>query len=336
MAASTLHETLNAVESVNGIMVDPTHVQINESHRARHFALKPDHIRTLAASMAEQGQLQAVSCRTVADGHLELIFGEHRHAAAKLINEDDELRKIAEANGHINADTGLFMLRTNIVKEDNDVDALVKAILENRERSATSPIDDAYNQQKLRDYGWEDDAIAKFYGVQKAWIKRMQKLLELTDEEKKLVHEGQIPVLEAQEMVSLDPKVRAKVIKQAKKDDGTIDKAKLKEGRAEAKTAEGKTVSRTMAQVRKDIEALIDDDKTDPALVDFLTKGLMKYLKGKGTFKVVQNALAKYVEAVNNPPEPAPADDEDSTTDDAETVAASAGDDEDWTDADNA
>lgn len=307
-----LADNLQAKSGDNGVIVDPQHLTTNDQHRARHFRHDDEHIQTLARSMATNGQHTPVGVRKVEDGKLELIFGEHRHAAACLINSDKKLNSLAKENGQLHPKTGLFMLRVIINNVDDEL-ALVSAIEENNLKKSTSVIDDVHNHERLRqEHGWDDATIAELYNIKEPWVKRMTALLKLSEEEKQLVHTGKINVMDAIQLATLDDDERAKVVGDSKDEDGEVDRDKLSKGTRDEKNKKGKTLSRSMAQVRKDIKAINESEEADDALVAFC--GIMQsYIKGKIDFEeFVESAVSEYNNVkVNGVEAPSPDDDFD-------------------------
>lgn len=287
---------LEAKQTDNGVVVNPKFIAVNPQHRARYFNLDQDHVLGIAEDMAQNGHEVPVKVwRTDDEGHLELIFGHHRLAAANLINTDKDLNKIAADHNHLHPKTGVFMLKVQIAPAGITAeDAFLSAISENELRKQSSIIDDMHNQKILRDeYGWDDDRIAKRYKVGKPWVQRTATLAKLTEEEKQLVHTGVLTVMEGMNLAGLTAAARKEVIESSTAG-GVIDKKELAAKTRDARNKEGKSSGRSVAEIRKDFQAIVDDENSTDAQKAF-AKSFLSYVKGKvGVQGGVLNALARY------------------------------------------
>ena len=95
----------------------------------------------------------------------------------------------------------------------NDEEALRRSIMENRERSETTPMDDAYNQRRLREEcGWTDVRISDFYKVSPPYVAVLKKLLLLPTDIQLRVHTKQISVQAAIALADLSPEEQKAVL----------------------------------------------------------------------------------------------------------------------------
>ena len=302
--ASKLALTLSAKAGDNGIRVDPSAVLINAQLKARFYGADPVHVEELAQKLAREDQEVPCSVRKIKreDGtfDIELVAGEHRLLAARKINEDPDLRAIAEEHGNIHPKTKMFMLKV-MVSSLELKEAMFLAIDENNLRAATSAIDDAHNQLILKEqFDLTDAEIGSRYKCGAAWISRMRLLTKLDDATKKLVHEGKIPVQKGMDMASLNDDQRAEVIENATTEDGEIDTSEITKGTREAANAKKdkeKQVGRNMTEFRKDLKEVIENEKSSEAEIDF-AKDIMRYITGKVKIKGgIFNAALRYAEA---------------------------------------
>jgi ParB-like chromosome segregation protein Spo0J len=214
---------------VDSFMVDPYQLLVAEEERGRHFAPSEDDILDMAASLCDRGQIQAVEARRVQGNALKLTLGFTRTAAARLIREG-----FTGTDGKRRHDPA-FLLKVNVV-DGNDLHAFERNIVENQHRNATSPIDDAFNQERLRDrYGKTDAEIATLYGYRgTAKVTRLAKLLRLPPDQQRMVHDGQLGVDAAINLLDIPEASQAQVIEQAKakggkKVSGAAIKAQVRE-----------------------------------------------------------------------------------------------------------
>jgi len=177
---------VNAGQVTQGsfLFVDPK--QIEKGKNSRFFEFTDDQVMELVASYESvdttgnpQGQLVPIECRIVEPSkRLEVHAGRRRLEAAIRYNElhPDEPMKIK-------------VLVTRCSAEE----ALVRGIRNNRDVAATSWVDDAFNQKRLREeHGWADTKIAELYNQQPSVVSRLKKLTGLRGKVLKLIHEGVI------------------------------------------------------------------------------------------------------------------------------------------------
>lgn len=176
--------------------VDPATLKIDKDLRARHFAPNKQAVRELAYSIYKQGQLQPSEVRKVAGGEWQLTSGYTRAEAVQMIRDGFEL------HGETIHDPGYLL--SVCISQCTDDDAFIHAITENNARNATTPVDDAFNQQRLRErYGMSNKDIAKLYGCDAAAISRNSKLLTLPAATLRKLHEGQLSYSVAQTLADI-------------------------------------------------------------------------------------------------------------------------------------
>ena len=197
--------------------VDPYQIIVKEELRGRSKPPTEEQIIELAESMMNNGQRQPVECRKTSDSRLLLNLGFTRNAAARLIREG-----FTNFKGEHRQDEN-FKLKV-VISDANDEQAFYNNIVENAHRNATSPIDDAKNQHRMRDqYGKTNEEIAELYryrDVQK--VVRLQRLLALPAELQALVHDGSLPVSGALELLDLPGDKRLQEIKAATAESGKV------------------------------------------------------------------------------------------------------------------
>lgn len=164
-------------------------LRLVDEFRGRAFPVSLEDVTARADSMRIHGQQQPIQVRPYpGTDEYEVIFGNTRTRAGQLI-----------ASGYTNLDGKEvepkpdYKIRAEVVEVTAE-DAFVRNVIENSQRSACSPIDNAMNQQKLRDeYQYSDVKIAQLYGyASSASVSRLKKLLELEPEFQEEVHSGVI------------------------------------------------------------------------------------------------------------------------------------------------
>lgn len=180
-------------------MVDPYQVVVKEELRGRHLPPTDEQIIDMALSMKEHGQRQAVECRKVDNDKLLLVLGFTRTAAARMIRTgfvDPETNETIKDEN--------FMLKV-VITDANDSKAFINNIVENAHRNQTSPMDDAFNQHRLRDqYGYSDADIRRLFQYKDtAKVSRLRRLLSLPELAQLIVHEGRLPVQAALDVMDI-------------------------------------------------------------------------------------------------------------------------------------
>jgi len=181
----------NGFKILRTIEVSPASVELVEKFRGRSAPVPFEKIVDLAETIRLNGQLQAIQVREKGanTGEYEGVFGNTRKMACDLLvagYETNDKRVIPPQPD--------FKIRCEVVEVSDD-EAFAANVVENARREATSPVDDALNQAKLREeYGMKDAAIARLYGyAHQSSVTQLKNLLPLinADEDyKRAIHEG--------------------------------------------------------------------------------------------------------------------------------------------------
>lgn len=157
-------------------------VQPSPIQPRRH--MDPEALEELAASMRSQGVLQPIVVRSAAQGNAyEIIAGERRWRAAALAGLT-----------HIPA----------VVRQVDDGVALAVALVENIQRAALNPLEEAQAMEKLRRLcGMTHEAIATAVGRSRAAVTNLLRLLELEEPVQVLLLEGALEMGHARALLAL-------------------------------------------------------------------------------------------------------------------------------------
>ena len=143
--------------------------------------MDPGKLAGLAASIKEQGVITPVIVRRTGSG-FELIAGERRWRASQA--------------------AGLKTVPA-VVREANDRQTLVLALVENIQREDLNPMEEAASYQMLlKDLTQEE--LAKQVGKDRATVANSLRLLKLPQEIQQAVREGRISAGHARAILSLD------------------------------------------------------------------------------------------------------------------------------------
>jgi len=141
-------------------------------------------LEELASSMAASGLLQPVVVRPAEAGY-ELIAGERRLRAAQRLGWD-----------RIGA----------VVREADDQAVLTFALVENLQRDALSPIDEARGYDRLvKEFALTHGDVGGVVGRSRAAVANALRLLNLPDDVQAMLHSGVLSTGHARALLGLDP-----------------------------------------------------------------------------------------------------------------------------------
>ena len=294
----------NTIKRTDLYRVDPESIVVREEARGRRFRPTEDDIKRRAVSMFVHTQLQPINGRRMSDGsnRVETVAGFTRVNAGRL------LRKGFTYEGKKYHDPD-FLIEIRLVKAD-DLAALLMNITENTERNATSPIDDAFNQDRLRtEHGFTGKQIAEAYNYNNQnKVGRLKKLLQLTEDEQLLVHTGKLSVAAALEILEMSDEQRAAAVEKAMQG-MKVSAAELQDTQRDAIMADneetianGGTVEetdtkakpRSVANLRKFLAGIVENEEQE--VVVRFAKDMQKYLAGKTSDKAMMNALYRVLD----------------------------------------
>ncbi len=295
---------------------NPNDLIVKEELRGRHLPPTDDKIIELAVSMLLEGQQQPINTRRNEKNEVIVVSGFTRTSAARLIRQGftHEGQEYKDEN---------FLLQF-IIQDCNDEEAFRRNIVENSHRNQTSPIDDAHNQRRLRDsYGMNDAEISRLYRSNPATVGQYKKLLMLSKEEQQLVHNGQLAVSAALDLLDVDSEKRQEIVVNATNESGKVNGSVIREQVRDAilnddnkeesflpetdtvviptqtapeRTPKTPTKGRSMKEVKKALTDIIEAEDTTEEVRDFC-KTFMKFIKGSVQMRSLENALNKIAKA---------------------------------------
>lgn len=153
-----------------------------------------DDLEELAASIKEHGIIQPIILRkSEEEGYYEIVAGERRYRAAKIV--------------------GLKTLPA-IIKKMNNHEALELAIIENVQRADLSLIEEAYGYKQLMDeFSYNQEQIAQKTGKSRSHVANILRLLTLPKSVHTLLEKKLISMGHARAIINAkDPEALAKTI----------------------------------------------------------------------------------------------------------------------------
>jgi ParB family chromosome partitioning protein len=148
----------------------------------------------LADSIRQQGVMQPVVVRAVAEGRYELIAGERRWRATQLA----ELDSIPA-----------------IIRDVPDEAVIAMALIENIQRENLNPIEEAFALQRLQDeFGLTQNQVAEAVGKSRTTITNLLRLIGLTEDVRTMLEHGDLEMGHGRAMLTLPPEQQVQVAKQ--------------------------------------------------------------------------------------------------------------------------
>ncbi len=157
-------------------------IEPNRDQPRKYFS--DEAITALAESIREHGILQPILVRPIPSGNYQIVAGERRWRAARML--------------------GLSEVPVNI-KEISDLEAMQIAIIENLQRENLNPVEEARGYDELIEkYGMTQDRVAKMVGKSRSAIANTVRLLALPDRVLKMLENGDISAGHAKALLGFD------------------------------------------------------------------------------------------------------------------------------------
>lgn len=139
----------------------------------------------LANSIKQQGVIQPLTVRKLADKSYEIIAGERRFQASKLAGLDSV---------------------PVIIRDIDDETAMAIALIENLQREDLNPMDEARALDRLQnEFGLTHQQIADLVSKSRSAITNLLRLLNLSDGVKRMLEHGDLEMGHARALLSLPP-----------------------------------------------------------------------------------------------------------------------------------
>lgn len=201
----------------------------------------------LARSMDRAGLLQPVVVRPAGAGHYELIAGERRTRAARQLGWEE-----------IGA----------VVRDVDDRTLLTLALIENLQRDALSPIDEALGYQRLiGEFSASQGDVAELVGRSRSAVSNALRLLKLPEPVQDRVHHGDLSTGHARALLQLQDAEAIEALARRAVEDGLSVReveAAARGDRAPARRPRGgRRVRKPSPEVRRVEDALRRHLKTD-------------------------------------------------------------------------
>ena len=221
----------------------------------RQDAVTDEGVARMAASLKKNGQIQPVLAREMPAGPPKLVAGYTRLKASLLLEKEDPA----------------YRVQVKVLKGVNNADAFLLAVIENVDRNATTPMDNAFAmRQMINHYGWTEDAVAETFGCKAAWVRESLRLLSLPHAIRKKVSAGTLSTTAALALARMDASDAEVLAEEAEAAGKTVVTAR--DVKDAARKYGVKSASRTLTDLRRALKY-----REDAA-----SKALLAYLAGEG------------------------------------------------------
>jgi ParB family chromosome partitioning protein len=159
-------------------------------------------LEDLANSIRENGLLQPLLVRPsrAANGRYELVAGERRFRAVSSLGWEEVAA---------------------VVREVEDDALLVLALVENLQREALNPLEEAEGYRSLSErFGMTQEQIARSVGRERSTVANLLRLLKLPPSIRKLLKDGRLSMGHARALLSIEDPVRAGELARRAADEG--------------------------------------------------------------------------------------------------------------------
>ena len=157
-------------------------IEPNREQPRKNFS--DETIAALADSIREHGVLQPILVRPMPKGGYQIVAGERRWRAARMLGLDEI---------------------PVTIRELSDIETMQIAVIENLQRENLDPVEEAQGYNELIEkYGMTQDKVAKMVGKSRSAVANSVRILSLPDEILKLLQNGQLSVGHAKALMSVD------------------------------------------------------------------------------------------------------------------------------------
>lgn len=175
-------------DNTNEIQVKKTlrisEIEPNREQPRKRFS--EDAITTLAESIREHGMLQPILVRPLPFGGYQIVAGERRWRAARML--------------------GLDEVPVNI-RELSDIQAMQIAIIENLQRENLNPVEEANGYNELIEkYGMTQEKVAQMVGRSRSSVANAIRILSLPENVLEMIQDGRLSMGHAKALSGFENK----------------------------------------------------------------------------------------------------------------------------------
>lgn len=157
-------------------------IEPNREQPRKNFS--DDAIASLAESIREHGMLQPILVRPLSAGGYQIVAGERRWRAARMLGLDEVPVSIRELS---------------------DTQAMQIAVIENLQRENLNPVEEAggYNEL-IEKYGMTQEKVAQMVGRSRSAVANAVRILSLPEAVIKMIEDGRLSMGHAKALLGFD------------------------------------------------------------------------------------------------------------------------------------
>lgn len=223
--------------------------------------MHPEALEELAESIKAQGVMQPIVVRPIGENKYEIIAGERRWRATQLAGLD----KIPV-----------------VIRDVPDETAIAMALIENIQREDLNPMEEALALKRLQDeFELTHQEVADAVGKSRATVTNLLRLINLTEEVKRLLEHGDLEMGHARCLLTLDSSDQLSVARQIVAKGLSVRQAETlaRKTQQEAQNDKSEKPVKLDPDLKK-LEESLGEHVGVPVMVQHTAKG-----KGKLTFK---------------------------------------------------
>jgi ParB family chromosome partitioning protein len=180
--SSLLKEEVVPVDGDASNILDITQIEVGKYQPRKNF--DQGKLQELANSIVNNGLVQPIIVNVISNGKYQIIAGERRYRACKMIG----LKEIPV-----------------IIKNLSDQEILEIALIENIQREELTAIEEAESYAKLmNDFGYTQARLADALGKSRSHVANLLRLNHLPDSIKFMISNGQLSMGHARCLIGLD------------------------------------------------------------------------------------------------------------------------------------
>lgn len=161
-------------------------IEPNRSQPRKNFSIES--ISALADSIREHGILQPILVRPLETGNYQIVAGERRWRAARMLGLDEVPVQI---------------------KELTDSETMQIAIIENLQRENLNPVEEASGYEELiSEYGMTQEQVAKIVGKSRSAIANMIRILSLPQDILTMLKDGDLTAGHAKVLLRISDPIK--------------------------------------------------------------------------------------------------------------------------------
>ncbi len=236
--------------------------------------MHPDRLQELADSIRAQGVVQPIVVRPLDNqpGRYEIIAGERRWRAAQLAG----LQEIPAVVRHV-----------------PDEAALAMALIENIQREALGPLEEAVALQRLaEEFGLTHQEVANAVGRSRAAVSNLLRLIELNEDVKRLLEHGDIEMGHARALLALNGRQQSDAARQVVAKKLTVRAAETLVRHLQQEESAGVTAKRAVNPDIRKFQQELSEKLGAKVLIDHGVKGRGKLVVEYNSLDELEGILA--------------------------------------------